>query len=135
MDSVTGTRHERFFGTVREGLLQYLPGYKGPDINARGLDIEGHAFFYINELESIIREWVATVYHHRRHESLFDPALPAARMSPAQMYNHGVARAGCIEVPRDPELAFEFLRVEPRTIQAKGEPARNFSTRATCSRN
>lgn len=111
---------ERFFGTVREGLLQYLPGYKGPDINARGLDIEGHAFFYINELESIIREWVATVYHHRRHESLFDPALPAARMSPAQMYNHGVARAGCIEVPRDPELAFEFLRVEPRTIQAKG---------------
>ena len=22
---------ERFFGTVREGLLQYLPGYKGPD--------------------------------------------------------------------------------------------------------
>src|ERR1700733_10555473 len=34
---------ERFFRTVREGLLQYLPGYKGPDINARGLDVEDHA--------------------------------------------------------------------------------------------
>jgi hypothetical protein len=111
---------ERFFGTVREGLLRYLPGYKGPDLNARGLDVEGHAFFYINELESILREWVATVYHHRKHESLFDPALPAARMSPAQMYCHGIARAGHIEVPRDPQLAYEFLRVEPRTIQAKG---------------
>jgi hypothetical protein len=31
---------ERFFRTVREGCLQYLPGYKGPDINARGLDVK-----------------------------------------------------------------------------------------------
>lgn len=116
---------ERFFGTVRQGLLQYLPGYKGPDINARGLDVEGHAFFYINELEGILREWVATVYHHRRHDSLFDPGLPAARMTPAQMFSHGIARAGYIEVPRDPQLALEFLRVEPRTIQPKGVRIRN----------
>jgi hypothetical protein len=111
---------ERFFGTVREGLLQYLPGYKGSDINARGLEVEGHAFFYINELESILREWVATVYHHRKHVSLFDPGLPTATMTPAQMFAHGIARAGHIEVPRDPQLAYEFLRVEPRTIHSKG---------------
>lgn len=111
---------ERFFGTFREGLLQYLPGYKGPDINARGLEVEGHAFFYINELESIVREWVATVYHHRKHASLFDPGLPAARMTPAQMFAHGIARAGHIEVPRHPQLAYEFLSVEPRTIHSKG---------------
>ena len=49
---------ERFFLTVREGLLQYLPGYKGPDINARGLDVEDHAFFYIDQLEAILREWL-----------------------------------------------------------------------------
>ena len=55
---------ERFFRTVREGLLQYLPGYKGPDINSRGLDVEGHAFFYIDQLEAIVREWIAAVYHH-----------------------------------------------------------------------
>jgi transposase InsO family protein len=116
---------ERFFGTVREGLLQYLPGYKGPDINARGLEVEGHAFFYINELEAILREWVATVYHHRKHASLFDPRLPAARMTPAQMFAHGIARAGHIEVPRDPHLAYEFLVVEPRTIHAKGVIRKN----------
>jgi hypothetical protein len=110
---------------VREGLLRYLPGYQGPDINARGLDVEGHAFFYINELESILREWVATVYRHRRHDSLFDPGLPAARVTPAQMFSHGIARAGYIEVPRDPQLAYEFLKVEPRTIQPKGVKWRN----------
>lgn len=111
---------ERFFRTVREGLLQYLPGYKGPDINARGLDVEGHAFFYIDQLEAIVREWVGTVYHHRRHDSLFDPGLPSGKMTPAQMFAHGMVRAGYIEAPRHPHLAYEFLRAEPRTIQPYG---------------
>ena len=102
---------ERFFRTVREGLLQYLPGYKGPDINARGLDVEGHAFFYIDQLEAIVREWIAAVYHHTRHSSLFDMHLPRATMTPAQMFAHGMARAGYIEAPRDPFLAYEFLQV------------------------
>lgn len=111
---------ERFFRTVREGLLQYLPGYKGPDINSRGLDVEGHAFFYLDQLEAIVREWVAAVYHHSRHSSLFDPHLPSATMTPAQMFAHGMARAGCLEVPRDPYLAYEFLQVQARTIQHYG---------------
>jgi transposase InsO family protein len=111
---------ERFFRTVREGLLQYLPGYKGPDINARGLDVEGHAFFYIDQLEAIVREWIATVYHHTRHSSLFDLHLPAATMTPAQMFAHGIARAGYLEAPRDPFLAYEFLQVQARTIQHYG---------------
>lgn len=111
---------ERFFNTVREGLLQYLPGYKGPDVNARGLDVEGHACMYIDELERIFREWVATVYHHRKHDGLIDPGLPSARLTPAEMFSHGIARAGYIEVPRDPYLAYEFLKVEAHTIQHYG---------------
>ncbi|MCA2275246.1 MULTISPECIES: helix-turn-helix domain-containing protein [Mycobacterium avium complex (MAC)] len=113
---------ERFFRTLRESLLQYLPGYKGPDINARGLDVEGHAFFYIDQLEAIIREWVATVYHHRKHDSLRDPGMPKSgtTITPAQMFAHGIARAGYLEVPRDPQLAYEFLKVETRTIQHYG---------------
>ncbi len=113
---------ERFFRTLRESLLQYLPGYKGPDINARGLDVEGHAFFYIDQLEAIIREWVATVYHHTKHSALRDPGMPKSRttITPAQMFSHGIARAGYIEVPRDPQLAYEFLQVETRTIQHYG---------------
>lgn len=111
---------ERFFRTVREGLLQYLPGYKGPDLGARGLDVEGHAFFYVDQLEAIIREWVATVYHHRKHDSLFDPGMPTVNITPAQMFSHGIARAGYLEVSRDPQLAYEFLAVEARTIQHYG---------------
>jgi hypothetical protein len=111
---------ERFFRTVREDLLQHLDGYKGPDLDSRGLDVESRAFYYIDELEDIVREWVATVYHHRRHRGLVEPGLPSARMTPAMMYEHGLARSGYIEVPRDPQLAYEFLDVDGRTIQHYG---------------
>ncbi|MEU0877496.1 Mu transposase C-terminal domain-containing protein [Lentzea sp. NPDC005914] len=111
---------ERFFRTLREDLLQALPGYKGPDVHSRGLNPEGEAFFFLDELEAIIREWIATVYHHKPHSSLVDPHLPKLRMSPAMMFEHGVARAGYIEVPRDPDLGYEFLKTEWRTIQHYG---------------
>ena len=102
---------ERFFRTLREGLLEALPGYKGPDVYARGLDPEGDACFFLDEMEAIIAEWIAVVYHHRPNRSLADPHLPGLRMSPAMMFEHGVARAGYVEVPRDPDLGFEFLNV------------------------
>lgn len=111
---------ERFFRTLREDLLQHLEGYKGPDLYSRGVDVESRAFYYLDELEDIIREWVATVYNHRSHAGLVDPHLPSARMTPAMMYEHGLARSGYIEVPRDPELGYEFLKVEARTIQHYG---------------
>lgn len=111
---------ERFFRTIREDLLQALPGYKGPDVHSRGLDPESEAFFYLDELEAIIREWTAVVYHNRPHDSLIDPHVPGLRMSPAQMFEHGIARAGYIEAPRDPDLAYEFLKTEFRKIQHYG---------------
>ena len=102
---------ERFFRTLREGLLEALPGYKGPDVYARGLEPERDAFFFLDELEAIIAEWIAVVYHHRPNRSLADPHLPGLRLSPAMMFEHGVTRAGYVEVPRDPDLGLEFLNV------------------------
>lgn len=111
---------ERFFRTLREDLLQALPGYKGPDVHSRGLDAEADAFFYLDELEDMIRQWVAAIYHHRPHDSLIDPHIPKLRMSPAQMFEHGLARAGYIEAPRDPDLGYEFLKTGWRRIQHYG---------------
>lgn len=111
---------ERYFRTLREDLLQRLPGYKGPDIHSRGLNPEKDAFFFHHELEAIIREWTAVTYHRRPHEGLIDPHLPKVELSPAAMFEHGLARAGYIEVPRDPHLAFEFLEVTMRTVQHYG---------------
>jgi hypothetical protein len=111
---------ERFFRTIREGFLQELPGYKGPDVYSRGVAPEQDAFFFIDELEALLREWVATVYHLRPHDGIGEAGLWALGMSPIQMFDHGIARAGYIEAPRDPTLAYQFLRVEWRTIQHYG---------------
>lgn len=41
-------------------------------------------------------------------------------MSPAAMFEYGMARAGYIEATRDPDRAYEFLKTEWRTIQHYG---------------
>jgi putative transposase len=66
---------ERFFRTLREGLIQHLPAYKGPDIYSRGERVEQEAFLFLHELEDVIREWIATVYHRAKHDGLATGAL------------------------------------------------------------
>ncbi|SEH53691.1 Helix-turn-helix domain-containing protein [Mycolicibacterium rutilum] len=111
---------ERFFRTLRESLLQYLPAYKGPDVYSRGKDVEGQAFYYVSELEQIIREWVATVYHRTKHSGLCVPELPGVGLAPMEMFEIGIAKAGGLLLPSNPDLAFEFLDVRWRTIQHYG---------------
>jgi transposase InsO family protein len=111
---------ERFFRTLRQGLLEVLPGYKGPDVFSRGKRIETQAFYFLNELEDMIREWTATVYHHRPHDGLVEVNVPGMRISPAQMFDHGIARAGYLQVPADADLAYEFLQVVWRRIHHYG---------------
>jgi hypothetical protein len=97
-----------------------LPAYKGPDVNSRGQDVETAAFFYLHELEDVIREWVALVYHRSKHDGLAVPELPHLELSPNEMYEIGVARAGLLRIPASPQLAYDFLDVAPRTIQRYG---------------
>ena len=111
---------ERFFKTLREGLIQHLPGYKGPDIYSRGEHVEDAAFLFIHELEDIVREWVALVYHRSRQDGLAVPEWPHLKLSPNEMYETGVARAGLLRVSASPELAYDFLPAEWRTIQHYG---------------
>lgn len=111
---------ERFFRTLREGLLQHLPAYKGPDVFSRGANVEHEAFYWVSELEQIIREWVATIYHQKAHAGLTIPDVPRADLSPIEAYNVGISRAGGLVLPARAELAFEFLEVQWRRIQHYG---------------
>ena len=111
---------ERFFRTLREGLLAALPGYKGPDVHHRGLDPQGEAFFFLPELEDMIRQWTAAVYHRRPHDGLVDPHAPGVALSPTEMFAHGVARAGYLTLPEDPGLIYQLLPVVWRRIQHYG---------------
>ncbi|GGM88134.1 helix-turn-helix domain-containing protein [Dactylosporangium sucinum] len=111
---------ERFFKTLREGLIQYLPAYKGPDVYSRGVAVEDAAFFYVHELEDAIREWTALVYHRSKHDGLAVPEWPHLDLSPNDMYEVGLARAGLLRIPASADLAYDFLDTVARTIQRYG---------------
>jgi putative transposase len=111
---------ERFFRTLREGLVQHLPAYKGPDVYSRGEHAEDDAVLFIHELEDVIREWVAVVYHRAKHDGLVIPEWPAVELSPVEMFEAGIARAGVLRIPATPELAYDFLPVVARNIHHYG---------------
>uniref|UniRef100_A0AAU2VBR9 Helix-turn-helix domain-containing protein n=1 Tax=Streptomyces sp. NBC_00003 TaxID=2903608 RepID=A0AAU2VBR9_9ACTN len=111
---------ERWFKTLNEGLLAALPGYKGSDVHSRGLDVEEETFFFLDELEAIIREWITTVYHRRIHKGLTVAEIPGLDLCPLDMFEHGLHRAGPLRIPARPGLAYEFLEEQWTTIQHYG---------------
>jgi hypothetical protein len=60
------------------------------------------------------------VYHRRHHRGLCVPEVPGLKLSPLQMFEHGVTRAGPLRVPARPHLALEFLEEVRTTIQHYG---------------
>ena len=96
---------ERLFRTMRERLLESLPGYTGPNVLARGKDIEADAVYFTHELEAIIGRWIALDYQRRPHDGLRVPEMPHLTLSPNEAYEEAVARAGFLYVPRDPDSA------------------------------
>lgn len=111
---------ERFFKSLREGLIQHLPAYKGPDLHSRGLRVEQRAFLFLHELEDVIRDWIISVYHPSDHDGLAVAEWPTLAISPNEMFTIGLAKCGVLRLPAAPELVFEFLRVAWRTIQHYG---------------
>lgn len=111
---------ERFFRTLRESLLQHLPAYKGPDVYSRGKQVENQAFLYVSELEQVIREWTGEVYHRSKHDGLCVPELPGVALSPAEMFEVGIAKTGGLQLLTNPDVAYEFLDVRWRKIQHYG---------------
>ncbi|MEV8135408.1 integrase [Microbacterium aurantiacum] len=110
---------ERFFKTL-DPFLQELPGYKGADVSGRGDEVEADAVYTVPQLEQIIREWVATVYHLRPHDSLEDPKLPGVKLSPAERYDQGLIVAGALRLPTDRNVLLELLPVVKRQFNHYG---------------
>lgn len=116
---------ERFFRTLRLSLLDKLSGYKGPNIASRGKDVEKGAFYYVTELEQLIREWVGEVYHVKAHKGLRDPRLPDVDLSPQEMFNRGIAVSGLLRLPAQEDLRYELMDVEWRMIHHYGVDINN----------
>jgi hypothetical protein len=111
---------ERTFLTIRNNFVMNLPGYKGPDVYSRGINPEQQAYYFIDEIDEKFAEWVALWWQRRYHEGLDLPNLPHLKMSPNDMYNEGISRAGFVHVVANKSLYFELLPTVWRTIQHYG---------------
>ena len=105
---------------IRQSLLENLPGYKGPDVWSRGERVEETAFYFIEEIEQIFAEWVVRYWQVRSHDGLHMPGAPKHRVSPNDMYEHGLAMAGFVFVPPNPDYYYELLPIEWRKIHHDG---------------
>ena len=92
------------------------------------------AFFFIDELEMIIREWIGLTYHRRRHRALVIPEVPGLKLSPLDMFDHGVARAGHLRIPARPSFALHFLE-QACSPSVHGASGRSPWTRTTSGRS
>lgn len=114
---------ERMFRTIREGFFVHLLGYKGPDVASRGKDVEDEAYHYVHELDDLFAQWVANYWQERAHNGLFLPQVPTVELTPNEMLEEGIARAGFMHVPVDSHLYFELLPVVWRKINHYGVEA------------
>lgn len=111
---------ERMFKTIRENFVEALPGYKGRNVETRGKNPEENAFYFPHEIDEYFREWVATYWQVRTHDGLFLPVEPTLELTPNQMLEQGIARAGFLHVlPRD-DLRYKLLPIVWRKIHHYG---------------
>lgn len=111
---------ESTFRTIRLDFSEHVAGYKGRDVAHRGRDVEKIARWTIAELEEFFAEYVVGVFQRRWHSGLFLPGFPDLRMSPNEAYAQAMERTGFIVCPTDPNMYYELLPIEWRTIQPYG---------------
>ncbi len=135
---------ERFFGTMRSNLLEYLPGYVGNNVENKGrwqkstvetVDENGktskvnHYFdpdsLTFEEMQARITEWALVVYHNTPHSELRDPDAPARKSTPNQMYAASFDALGGVPIPVDETTVIRSLKREDATVLADGVRVNN----------
>jgi len=111
---------ERLFRTVREQFVQNLPAYKGANVLDRGKDVELEAVLFIEQIEEMFAEWVAVYWQRRPHRGLELPAASRLDLSPSDMFQDGLNRAGFSYIVPDARLYLDLLPTEWRKINHYG---------------
>ncbi len=109
---------ENVFGYINENFAARLPGYKGADVPSRGINVEEKAYYFIDEVDAMFAEWVATDWQNHVSRTLIFPGAPTVRMSPNEAYAEGIIKAGVLPIPN--LSYFDCLETEYRRIDKNG---------------
>lgn len=116
---------ERMFGTIRQLLVEHLPGWRGVDVADRGKDPEADASMTLDEAHEYLAWFVTHVWQRRElgeHKPWFAPAGPH---SPNSLFALSMAQGGWMWQPPDPDLYYVLLEskqvaVTPRGVKVGG---------------
>ncbi|MET9437551.1 Mu transposase C-terminal domain-containing protein [Streptomyces sp. NPDC006551] len=101
---------ERTFRSVKSLFSQYVAGYTGPGLTARAKDADGTPLWTLEQLNSILQEWIAVGWQQRPHAELRNPFLPSMPpRTPNQMFAAHVASSGYVPVRLGAEDRLKLL--------------------------
>ncbi|MFG2873966.1 transposase [Streptomyces sp. NPDC048337] len=117
---------ERGFGAIGTLFAQYVAGYTGNSLNARGSNVEDEACWTLPQLQDLLDEWVVCGWQERRHERLRHPLMPRLTLTPNEMWAALVGIAGHVPVPL---AAADWIELLPSRRCAIGDEGIRFEHR------
>ena len=110
---------ERAFGALRSLLFEHLPGYTGIDVADRGADPEADAVLTVEQMESLVAEWIIRVWQNRALGEHAPAWGPGEEHSPNTLFAAAMNQGGfALQIPR-PELYYALLPAHYVKIHAQ----------------
>lgn len=117
---------ERNFGTIKTKFTQFLPGYVGGSVAARGKKAAKDAVLSLQDVDELFDRWVAIVWQNREHSGLRDYDEPTFRHTPNTMYMASLELTGHFTVALQEE---DFISLTPSTRRAVQSDGISFNNR------
>ena len=111
---------ERMFGTIRQLVIEHLPGWRGVDVADRGADPQAAASMTLAEAEEYLAWFVTHVWQRRElgeHKPGFAPEGPH---SPNSLFALSMSQGGWMWQPPDPGLYYALLKSQQVTVTRRG---------------
>jgi hypothetical protein len=111
---------ERMFGTIRQLLVEHLPGWRGMDVYDRGADPEADASMTLDEAHEYLA-WFVTHQWQNRPLGEYKPYFaPAGPHSPNSLFATSMSQGGWTFSAPDPDLYYVLLETKRVTVSSRG---------------
>lgn len=111
---------ERMFGTIRQLLIEHLPGWRGIDVADRGRDPQADASMTLDEAQEYLAWFVVTIWQRRELGEYKPWFAPTGPHSPNSLFALSMSQGGWTWQPPDPTLYYVLLESKKVTITPKG---------------
>lgn len=105
---------ERNFETIKTMFAQFIPGFSGGSVDAKGVKAKKERLLHLHELDDLFDRWVSIVWQNRRHAGLQDDDNPGVHYTPNVKYMASVELTGHFFVALEPD---DFIALMPRELR------------------